>query len=195
MRTALMLLMLSGSAWAQRGTPPPPAPRPATVVAPSGLLTPEKMERPSDVPDDEKVKRSAATLARVKQIFKDVVSMVEQARRTKDVIKLNCVNEKLSQMRGLLRITEQADAGLTEAIARKEQSAVDHEYTKTSIARTRAEQMRAEAEACVGQLVFSTDEGQIVEVEEPPDLPGSDPTRPGIPPPVVSRPPPSSPVL
>src|SRR2546425_390629 len=58
----------------------------------------------------------------------------------------------------------------------------------------KAEQLRAEAEECIGQLAFRTDENLTVEVEEPEGLP-TDPTRPAPPPDVTVAPPPASPTL
>lgn len=145
------------------------------------------------VPDAEKVQRSAEAVARIRVVLKDALTKLEEARNTKDVVKLNCVNEKLTQIKGLLRISEQSDVALQEAIARGEAQAANHEYTKVTIARQKVDQLRAEAEECIGQLAFRTDENMIVEVIEPEGLP-DDPTRPPPAPAALTRPPPASPV-
>lgn len=177
----LVAALAAGVAFGQpNGAPPPPA-------APA--------EKVSDVPDPEKIKRSAEALTRMRNVLKDVLGKLEEARNTKDVVKLNCVNEKLTQIKGLLRISEQSDVGLQEAVAKKESSAAEHEYTKVMIARQKVDQLRAEAEECIGQLAFRTDENMTVEVEEPEGLPTSDPTKPPPTTEVVNRPPPASPTL
>ena len=150
-------------------------------------------EKLSDVSDAEKIRRSSEGLSRMRNVLKDVLGKLEEARNSKDVVKLNCVNEKLTQVKGLLRISEQADVSLQENVARHEASGADHEFTKVSIARQKVEQLRSEAEECIGQLAFRTDENLSVEVETPQDLPGGDPTSPAPPPPVTVRPPPASP--
>ena len=165
----------------------------AQGAAPTTTAAPLSNERASDVPDAEKVRRSAEAVSRMRGVLKDALGKLEEARNTKDVVKLNCVNEKLTQIKGLLRISEQADVGLQEAVARNESSGADHEYTKVTLARQRVEQLRAESEECIGQLAFRTDENLSVEVEVPTDLPGGDPTNPPLPPPVTVRPPPASP--
>lgn len=181
-RSALVVALLAaGVALGQpNGQTPPPA------QAPQG-------EKLSEVSDPEKIKRSADALVRMRNVLKDVLGKLEEARNTKDVVKLNCVNEKLTQIKGLLRISEQSDVGLQEAVAKKESSAAEHEYTKVMIARQKVDQLRAEAEECIGQLAFRTDENMTVEVEEPENLPGGDPTSPPPPADVISRPPPASP--
>jgi hypothetical protein len=57
------------------------------------------------------------------------------------------------------------------------------------------EQLRGEAEQCIGQLAFRTDENLTVEVEVPSGLPTEDPTNPPPPQPPSDRPPPASPIL
>jgi hypothetical protein len=177
-------LLLTGLAAAQAVKPSGPT----AVALPS-------LEKASEVPDPQKLERSSKALATMRTALREVLEKLEEARRTKDVVKLNCVNEKLTQIKGLLRISEQADVGLQEAVARKETTASEHEYTKVMIAQQKVAQLRSETEECIGQLAFRTDENLSVEVEEPRDLPGGDPTRPPPPEDVIVRPPPASPTL
>src|SRR5687767_415237 len=102
-------VFLVSAAFAQQGsTPSAPLTGPAT----------EQLEKASDVPDAEKVRRSGDALARMRNVLKDVLAKLEEARSSKDVVKLNCVNEKLTQIKGFLRISEQADVALQEAVAK-----------------------------------------------------------------------------
>ncbi len=184
----LSLLVVS----AALGQSPSPAAPPPAAAAPSVDAAQDKS---ADVPDPEKVRRSADGLSRMRQVLKDVLGKLEEARNTKDVVKLNCVNEKLTQIKGFLRVSEQADVALQEAVAKRESSSAEHEFTKVTIARQKVEQLRAEAEECIGQLAFRTDEQAVVEVEVPEGLPSEDPTQVPQPPDVVVRPPPASPTL
>jgi hypothetical protein len=178
MRRSLLALWV----WAlpAAADPPPQAPVPA-------------VEKAAEMPDPQKLQRSADSLIRMREVLKDVLTKLEEARNTKDVVKLNCVNEKLTQIKGLLRISEQADVSLQESVAKKESATAEHEFTKVGIARQKVDQLRAEAEECIGQLAFRTDENLTVEVETPQDLPTNDVTNPSPPPPLVVRPPPASP--
>ncbi|PTL79223.1 hypothetical protein [Vitiosangium sp. GDMCC 1.1324] len=180
----LAVVLASGLALAQS------APRTAPAAAPS----PFQQEKASEVPDAAKLERSTKSLTGMREVLRDVLGKLEEARRAKDVVKLNCVNEKLTQIKGLLRISEQADVALQEAVARRENTASEHEYTKVMIAQQKVSQLRTEAEKCIGQLAFQADENMSVEVEEPKDLPGGDPTRPRPIEDIVMRPPPASPL-
>jgi hypothetical protein len=165
----------------------------ALAALAQGPAGPSSLEKAAEIPDPEKIQRSAEALQRMREVLKDVLGKLEEARNTKDVVKLNCVNEKLTQIKGLLRISEQADVSLQEAVAKKEASSAEHEYIKVTIARQKVDQLRAEAEECIGQLAFRTDENLTVEVETPQDLPQTDVTHPQTLPPVTVRPPPASP--
>ncbi len=173
-------------------TPPPASPPPAPL--PVEMLGVQRVdEKASDVPNATKISRSATDVAQMRATLKSVLGKLEEARNTKDVVKLNCVNEKLTQVKGLLRISEQSDVALQEAVAKKDQMAADHEYTKVSIASGKVEQLKGEADQCIGALAFRTDENLSVEVVTP-DLPGGDPTNPPAPTLASVSPPPASPV-
>jgi len=167
----------------------------ASPGAPPAAAPPAPQEKASDVPDSQKINRSAAAVTQMRNTLKVVLAKLEEARNTKDVVKLNCVNEKLTQVKGLLRISEQSDVALQEAVAKKDEATADHEYTKVTIAQTKVETLRSEAEQCIGQLAFRTDENMSVEVLVPSDLPGGDPSNPPAPMPTTISPPPASPVL
>lgn len=170
---AISALLVGAQAWAQGpAASPPPA-------GDSGA---------SQVSDPEKVRQSGEAVTRMRTQLKDVLAKLEEARNSKDVVKLNCVNEKLTQIKGLLRISEQSDVQLQEAVARKETTTAEHEFTKVSIARGKVDQLRAEAEDCIGQLAFRTDENLSVEVEVPDYLPSGDPTQVNNPIPIDTRP-------
>lgn len=120
--------------------------------------------------DADKLEASAEHLARMKTALKHVLGRVEEARNEKDVVKLNCVNEKLAQIKALLKVAEQADIALHEAIATRDPGS-ETEFSKVAIARTKIEGLRGESEQCIGQLAYVVDEKTTVEVVLPADLP------------------------
>ena len=147
--------------------------------------------------DGQKLERSAGHLERMKTSLRSVLARVEEARNEKDVVKLNCVNEKLTQIKGLLKVAEQADISLHEAISAHDAGA-DAEFAKIAIAKGKTDALRGESEQCIGQLAYIVDERTTVEVQQPEGLPSRDFTSrnpispPWVTPPVV-RPPRASP--
>ncbi|MFN7134517.1 MAG: hypothetical protein ACK4N5_20735, partial [Myxococcales bacterium] len=93
----------------------------ALSLAPVGARAQDGAARTEVLSDKEKLSRSTEYLAQMRQGLKIVLGKLEEARDSKDVVKLNCVNEKLTNIKGLLRISEQADVSLQEAVAKKEE--------------------------------------------------------------------------
>jgi hypothetical protein len=182
--------MTAGEARAESPNPPSTPAAPASTRPAS---TPkEAVFRAEGMANSEKLAKSAEFLSHMRSGLKLVLAKLEEARSSRDVVKLNCVNEKLTNIKGLLRISEQADVSLQESVARREEQAADHEFTKVAIARQKIEQLKAEAEQCVGLLAFETGPTEVI-VQEPADLPALDPTSTVPPPPVVIRNSPESP--
>jgi hypothetical protein len=164
-------LVVSMALRAQTG----PAPKPEEKVAPS-----------------EREARARRTLDQMKSLNAQVDKLAAQARSEKDIVKLNCVNEKLNQVRGLLKVSEQAEADLREANARREDEQSLHAFAKVGIAGKKVSQLRQDAEQCIGQLAFYNDEKTRVDVEIPPGLPSDDPTSAPLASSVINRPSPAS---
>lgn len=165
------------------------------VLASPAFAQNQPAAKVAGLPDAEKLERSAEALNRMKSALKSVLTRVEEARNEKDVVKLNCVNEKLTQIKGLLKVAEQSDIALHEAIANKD-AAAESEYAKIGIARTKVDGLKNDAEQCIGQLAYIVDEKTTVEVQQPsglPDRDGERRDRPRAPPaPPVVRPRPAS---
>lgn len=178
----------------EAGAQSPNSPQAPASVPPSAppSAPKEAVFRAEGMADSEKLAKSAEFLSHMRSGLKLVLAKLEEARSSRDVVKLNCVNEKLTNIKGLLRISEQADVSLQESVARREEQAADHEFTKVAIARQKIEQLKAEAEQCVGLLAFETGPTEVI-VQEPADLPALDPTSTVPPPPVVIRNSPESP--
>lgn len=151
-------------------------------------------ERSAEVSDADKIKHSSQALKRMREVMAEVFTKLKEARDANDVVKAACVNESLTQIKALVRISEQADLSLQDAISTRNSTRAEDEYIKLTIAPGKVEEQRAKAEECMGELAFQT-VGLTVEVEEPKDLPQNDLTHPPSPPPVLTRPPPASPTL
>ncbi len=141
--------------------------------------------------DRQKLDQADEDLDRMRRAVKQVTDRLEDARKEKDIVKLNCVNEKLAQMKGLLKVSEQAKVAAQEAMARRDDSAAT-EVRKIGVAGDKSDKLRSEAEQCIGQLAFAVDQKTVVEVEQPKDLPDQDLTGGEPPSPILSRPPPAS---
>lgn len=91
-----------------------------------------------------------------------VLGLIEEAQRTNDVLLLNCLNDKLIALRGLLKVAEDSKLNLAEAIARENVDQQEHNYRKVAIADDQSGMIIAEAEACVGDLGYSNSGETVV---------------------------------
>lgn len=150
-------------------------------------------ERASKMGDSQKLETATEYLSDMKGVLSTVLGLLKNAREEKDVIKVNCVNEKLTNIKGLIRISEQADITLQEAVAKGEQDTATHEFHKISISHQKIKILKTEAEQCVGELAFAVGK-TTVEVEVDGDVvPEQDPTVTSLPDTPVVRPPAASP--
>lgn len=147
---------------------------PAGAQAPAPAPAPQAEERLT--PNDQRA-RVQQTVQRMRELAGQVDKLSAQARSERDIVKLNCVNEKLAQVRGLLRVSEQAEGDLREAQARRDDDGAQHATTKAQIAAGKVAQLRQEAEQCIGQLAYFNDEKTQVEVEVPAGITDADPTQ------------------
>ncbi|HSN90598.1 MAG TPA: hypothetical protein VLS93_05180 [Anaeromyxobacteraceae bacterium] len=149
---ALALLAAAAAAPAL-AQPAPGAGRPASATA----------------PDADRARRSGEDLARMRAAVKAVTERAEAARSEKDVVKLNCLNERLTQMRAFLRMAEQAEAARAEAAARKVPAA-DGDLSRVGVARAKVDALRAEAERCEGQVAYAVEDRTTVQTQPPEGL-------------------------
>ena len=189
----LVTLLVAGPRLAAaQGADGASAPNPAPA---GSLANPSSQSRDeaSQLTPRQMVDRAERYIDAMRQRLKEVLKILANARQEKDVVKLNCVNEKVTQVKGLVRVSEQSSINLQEDVAKQEIDDARHEYLKIAIAREKVQQLRAEAEQCIGQLAFVVDQNTVVKVTVPENLPQEQPQVPEVPP-VVVRPPPASPV-
>jgi len=90
-------------------------------------------------------------IAEMEGFHKAVLGDQSQAKQSKDVIKLNCVNENLLAVKQLLNIAEAAKNELQEAIARDDKDEQRHQFGQITIAHEKASTARTEALNCIGE--------------------------------------------
>mgnify|MGYP007063829300 CR=1 FL=1 len=121
---------------------------------------------PKEVTAERMDEQSRDALDEMRQVLTRVLEIHQRARESRDVVKLNCVNEKLISVKGLLKISEQSFLTLQEAISKRNMSIARHEFGKISMARRKCTQLAGESETCVGEFaVYSGDTDVKVEID------------------------------
>lgn len=93
-----------------------------------------------------------------------LLKQIEEANKAKDVLRLNCLNEKLGQLRGILKVVQDARVGLQEAVARENADLAEHNFRKVVISSEQGEVISAEADACAGTSGAGGGEGTRIVV-------------------------------
>lgn len=143
----------------------------------------------------------AETTAQAKDYYKKmqdvqrrVVQLQAKAKKDKDIVKLNCVNDKLTQVKGHMTVTDQSMSSLATSTARGDDPARQHEFTRLTILYQKVVTLGTEAEQCIGEDVSYVGATRV-DVEIDPSIPPGDPTQPDLPVPGVTRPPEASPYV
>jgi hypothetical protein len=141
------------------------------------------------------------TQAQAKDYYKKMqdtqrrVQMLQsKAKKDKDMVKLNCVNDKLMQLKGHMTVTDQSMSSLSLDVAKGDDTARQHQFTRITILYQKVVTLGTEAEQCIGEDVSYVGATRV-DVEIDPSIPPEDPTMPGLPVPVVTRPPEASPFV
>lgn len=115
----------------------------------------------------DKKLRAAKMLEDARAVLKRADDLQAQARGAKDIVQLNCVEEKRTQIQGLTKISEQASTRMEAAIAQSSNSKVNHEFTKMLVAGRKIGNLKAELEQCVGKLAVHAGDTQVEIVDQP----------------------------
>ncbi|MDB4967921.1 MAG: hypothetical protein JWN44_3610, partial [Myxococcales bacterium] len=126
----------------------------------------------------------AETLAQSKDYYKKMVdtqrriqSLYTKAKKDKDVVKLNCVSDKLTQVKGHMTVADQSMTSLNLDIARNDDPARQHQFTRVTILYQKVVTLGTEAEQCIGEDVSYVGATRV-DVEIDPSIPPTDPTEP-----------------
>lgn len=91
----------------------------------------------------QQVNKAEKYIEGMKQVLKSAFVILKDARERQDIQKLNGVNEALSAIKGLLRLSEQNLTMLQEAVAKNDQQTAEHEFVKISIAYNKIRELDA----------------------------------------------------
>lgn len=167
----------------------------AMLVAGSVLAQPAPVGEAKVLSDRDKGDEGVKSIASMRDVLVLVNKLVDDARQERDPLRLNCVNERKTQISGLVKVAELSLEELKAASKERQPEAVDHEYNKIAIAKTKVDSYKTEAEQCIGSLAFYDAYDKVERVvTQPADMPSVDGISPEPVPFSVFRPPPASPI-
>lgn len=141
-----------------------------------GVLEPQKIKKMSD---QELLDKAENYIKEMNRIVKVGFDLLKNARDEKDIQRINCINESLSVVKNLIRVSEQNAVNLQDRIVRGERSGAEHEFVKISIAFGKVEELEGEMKSCGGPTAEGIFEGKpVIEKIFDLDLPVEDPAIP-----------------
>jgi hypothetical protein len=189
----LATIFIGGTVFAQAPAPSPAAPpAPAGSSGSAGSVDLSVKQQPMLAPTDM-INQSKDYFKAMGDVVKRIQTLQDQAKREKDIIRLNCVTDKLVQARVNVNIGEQSMAALQESITRTDAGESTHEFTRLTIVNQKVTVLGAEAENCIGEDLSFVGATRV-DVEVDPNIPQYDPTQPGSPFIDITRPPEASPL-
>jgi hypothetical protein len=162
-----------------------PGPRVAPAPPPGGVPYGGETSKPKDsaAPGLEPLDTNATPAAKLAwarrliphiELVRDAIShMVSIARDERDVVKLLCENDKLSQVGVTLTSARDHVTTLEGAADRDDVAAATHEATVIQVLGQRADQLAAESRQCVGEEAAFVGETAVTTTIDP-GLPGDD---------------------
>jgi hypothetical protein len=182
-------MFVTGTVFAQGAPPPAGAPEGAGAA---GQVDISVKQRPM-LTADEMVAQAREYFKNMQDVLKRIQMLQDQSKRQKDIIRLNCVTDKLVQGRVNVNIAEQSMSSLQESIARADEGGRTHEFTRLTIVNQKVLVLGAEAENCIGEDLSFVGATRV-DVEIDPNIPQTDPTQPPAPGDDVERPGEASPL-
>jgi hypothetical protein len=165
-------------------TPPPSGPSP---TAPGTEVDMSVGQKPT-LSVDEMISQARQYQQGMSQVLQRVQALQETARKQKDIIKLNCVADKLVQTKVNVSIADQAMTALQENVARSDEGGRTHEFTRLTIINQKVLVLGAEAENCIGEDLSFVGATRV-DIDVDPSIPRDDPTQPPTPSTSIERPP------
>jgi len=174
-KVLLLTTFVASTVFAQGPAPAPIAP-PSAGGAPPGAADVSVKQRPM-LTAEEMVTQSREYARNMGEVLKRIQVLQDQAKREKDIIRLNCVTDKVVQVRVNISIAEQSMASLQEAVTRADEGERTHEFTRLTIVNQKVLVLGAEAENCIGEDLSFVGATKV-DVEIDPNIPIYDPTQP-----------------
>ena len=190
-KVLLVTTFLASTVFAQGPAPAPIAPPSAGGAVP-GAADVSVKQRPT-LTAEEMVTQSREYAKNMGEVLKRIQVLQDQAKREKDIIRLNCVTDKVVQVRVNISIAEQSMASLQEAVTRADEGERTHEFTRLTIVNQKVLVLGAEAENCIGEDLSFVGATRI-DIEVDPNIPTYDPTLPPAPGIDIERPGEASPL-
>jgi hypothetical protein len=148
-----------------------PAPTEQTPPAEGEL----DVQRRANLTPEQQLEEAQQVQQRGTDLSRRVSVMLDEARQERDIIRVTCINDKLTQVNANLRTVELRVTNLQDAIAAQDASRRNHEFTVIAVLGQKFVVLDRESAQCIGQDIFETGSTRVI-TEIDPNNPDEDPT-------------------
>lgn len=153
---------LSISALAAAQTPsatPSASTTPATAPSAAPPAQPAAAPKAAPLKPEQLVGEGEAVVRHGNEVSQGVRNMLDEARKESDIIKITCLDDKLTQINVNLRTAESRLDALRKAVDPDRRI---HEYTVLTVLAQKLQVLDQEAHQCVGQAMYETGATKVV---------------------------------
>lgn len=134
-------------------------------------------QRTANLSGPDQLREAQSVIDSVTSTRRRVSDMLDRARQERDILKVNCLNDKLTQIDVGLRTAGEHRELLQNAVSINNDSQRNHEFTLMLIVRSRSEALEGEARQCIGEDTGTfSDRQTTVRVTIDPNIPTQDTT-------------------
>lgn len=119
------------------------------------------LERSAASSPQEKLTFAAEANEEMRDAIKNVSKLLETARKESNVERLQCLNTRITSVRALLQVSEAAEVEMRDALNGGDTERADHEFRKVAVARTKSQQLLAEANRCADDTGLRSGETSV----------------------------------
>lgn len=121
------------------------------LLLPKALAQSVDFNKPMQLSFDDMDKSGKVYISRVKQMSLSVDKMLRTAREERDVVKILCLHDKLTQIAVANNALSERQKSFETAVTHKDQELADHQYRIIIVLYSRVQQVYAESRQCIGQ--------------------------------------------
>lgn len=131
--------------------------------------------RRADLTPEEQLAEADRIHTGAQTLSQRVMSMLDEARREGDVVRVTCLDDKLTQINAHARTLSDRIESLQQATTTADSDRRNHEFTVISVLGQNFTQLERDANECVGQSQFETGATRVVTTIDP-ETPDGDPS-------------------
>lgn len=126
-----------------------------------------QVRRAADLTPADQVAEGQRLLSNGQSLSSRVQSMLDQSRREGDVLRVTCLDDKLTQVNAHVRTLGDRVEALQESVRLADESRRNHEYTVISVLGQNLVSLDRAASECIGQDMYDTGTTRVVTTIDP----------------------------